>query len=181
MPPPLNARKYYAVLSCFLIPIKCRLDSKVAIIDQLISHEGIHIDPDIWTLLSSRHLIGIREAGSKPRSIPAFMAVGIVYTAGAIGVKQDVTLQHYIGDNLKYGYELELAIRMRTARKSVAIAIYGTSLPLNATSVPVMRRMRRCSKKLGKKLPKINYYSNYPRRKSEKQTVTYRPLPLNMS
>ncbi len=64
---------------------------------------------------------------------PAFNGGGhLIYTAQAVGVKQDVTLQHYIGDKLSYDYQLELgdqfAARMMP---DGSVGIYGSSLPLD--------------------------------------------------
>lgn len=64
---------------------------------------------------------------------PAFNGGGhLVYAAGAIGVKQEVTLQHEIGDNLKYSYEMELG-DLYAARllPEGSVGVYGSSLPLN--------------------------------------------------
>ena len=64
---------------------------------------------------------------------PAFNGGGhLVYTAGGYGIKQDVTLDHYIGNKLTYDYKLQLgdtyAARLEA---NGAIGIYGSSLPLN--------------------------------------------------
>lgn len=64
---------------------------------------------------------------------PAFNGGGhLVYTAGAIGVKQDVTLTRYIGDTLKYQYNLGLGdtYAARLTNEG-SVAIYGSSLPIN--------------------------------------------------
>jgi hypothetical protein len=67
---------------------------------------------------------------------PAFNGGGhLVYTAGAIGVKQDVTLDHYIGDNLEYTYKLELDdIYAAHLEQNGSIGIYGSSLGLSSAT-----------------------------------------------
>lgn len=64
---------------------------------------------------------------------PAFNGGGhLVYTAQAVGIKQDVTLDHYIGDNLKYAYQMELGDQFEAKLSGDgSVGIYGSSLPIN--------------------------------------------------
>jgi len=106
----------------------------------------------------------------------------LVYTAGAIGVKQDVTLQHISADNLKYGYELELgdtyAARLE---KSGANCIYGTSFATERQHQYRCAKMRRLLKKAREKAAKDKLLFELPAPKIREANGHFRPLPLNMS
>lgn len=64
---------------------------------------------------------------------PAFNGGGhLIYTAQAVGVKQDVTLQQYSKDKLSYDYQLELGDQFAARlEQDGSVGIYGSSLPLN--------------------------------------------------
>lgn len=87
---------------------------------------------------------------------PAFNGGGhLVYTAGAVGVKQDVTLDHYIGDELKYDYKLGLDDGyVARLMPNGDVGIYGISLPLNGNVSTGSAKDAELLKKARQKAPK---------------------------
>lgn len=95
---------------------------------------------------------------------PAFNGGGhLIYTAQAVGVKQDVTLQHYIGDTLKYDYKLDLGDQF-AARLQLdgSVGIFGTSLPLDGNVNTGSPKDAELLQKARQKAPKDKLLFNLP-------------------